>query len=167
MSANVITQVERVFVSNVPAAPVANASVVLFATHPCTLGTGGASYVSTFASPSGGQVVVAPDAIETVNVVYVLHDHASAADGLRAYQTLDEGKTWTETDMKDASNAATIGAAAPIQVPTLSAGQEWGEIFHIGRYRGIAIVHTAGATGPTASTGWALAISAQYSPQGN
>jgi hypothetical protein len=162
---SVITRVERAFVSNVPSAPLANASVVLFATHPCTLG--GASYVSRFATPSGGAIAVAPEAMETVRIIYALHNHASAANGLCAYQTLDGGATWIETDIKDGSNAATIGAAAPVQIPALSSGQEWSEIFHIGAYKGIAIVHTAGTTGPTAVTGWAIAISVQYSPQEN
>ena len=165
---NVVTRVQRAFVSNVPAAPAANASVVLFATHPCNLGTGGASYQSQFAQRGGTQsIAIDPDAMETVNLIYVLHDHASATNGLRAYQTLDGGVTWKETDLKDPNNAATIGAAAPIQVPALSAGQEWAEIFHIGRYRGFALVHTAGDTGPTAGTGWAPAVSVQYAEQGN
>jgi hypothetical protein len=164
---NIVTTVQRVFAANVPAAPAANASVVLFATHPCALGTGGAAYVTQFADSGGGVVAVDADAIEAVHLIYALHDHASAANGLRAYQTLDGGATWIETDMKGPDNVGTIGATVPIQVPTLTAGHEWSETFHIGAYRGFALVHTAGATGPTANTGWALAISAQYSPQGN
>jgi hypothetical protein len=164
---NFILQVDRAFVGNVPTAPALNATTVLFATHPCTLGTGGASVLSTFTKASTGEaVVVTPDAIEELEVVFGLHDHASAANGVRAYYTNDGGATWHETDIKDPKNAATIGSAAAIQVPTLSAGQEWAEIFRIGRYRGFAITYTAGATGPTAGTGWDVTIGVKYAPQG-
>lgn len=164
---NFILQVDRAFVGNVPTAPAANATTVLFATHPCTLGTGGASVSSTFTKASTGEaVVVTPDAIEEVEVVFGLHDHASAANGLRAYYTNDGGSNWRETDMKDPNDAATIGAAAARQVPTLSAGQEWAEIFRIGRYRGFALTYTAGATPPTAGTGWDVSIGMKYAPQG-
>jgi hypothetical protein len=63
--------------SAAPAAPAAGASVVLFATHPCNLGTGGASYQSKFANRNGQAILIEPDAIETVNLIYVLHDKAS------------------------------------------------------------------------------------------
>ena len=165
---NIVTAVDRAFVSNVPAAPAGNATTVLFATHPCTLSTGGASVVSTFQKATTGEaVVVSPDAIEEVEIVYGLHDHASAANGLRAYYTNDGGANWHETDIKNPKNAATIGSAAQIQVPALSAGQEWAEIFRIGRYRGIAITHTAGATGPTAGTGWDVTVGIKYASQGD
>ena len=164
---NFILQVDRAFVGNVPAAPVANATAVLFATHPCTLGTGGASVVSTFVkATTGADIVMSPDAIEELEVVFGLHNHASAANGLRAYYTNDGGANWHETDIKDPNDVATIGAAAPRQVPTLSAGQEWAEIFRIGRYRGFALTYTAGATPPTAGTGWDVSIGMKYAPQG-
>ena len=162
-----VIQVERAFVSNVPSAPAGGATTVLFATHPCNLGAGGVAVTSAFLRASTGQAVsVSPDAIEEVEVVFGLHDHASAANGVRAYYTNDGGITWHETDIKDPKNAPTIGAANPIQVPALSAGQEWAEIFRIGRYRGLAITYTAGATGPTAGTGWDVTIGAKYAPQG-
>ena len=164
---NYILQVDRAFVGNVPVAPTTSTTVVLFATHPCTLGTGGASVVSTFVKATTGQdIVMSPDAIEEVELVFGLHDHASAANGLRAYYTNDGGANWHETDIKDPKNAATIGSAAQIQVPALSAGQEWAEIFRIGRYRGFAITYTAGATPPTSGTGWDVTIGAKYAPQG-
>jgi hypothetical protein len=164
---NFILQVDRAFVGNVPAAPAANATVVLFATHPCTLGTGGASVVSTFIKATTGEaIVLSPDAIEELEAVFGLHDKASVANGVRAYYTNDGGANWRETDIKDPDDAATIGSAAPIQVPVLSAGQEWAEIFRIGRYRGFAITYTAGSTGPTAVTGWDVAIGVKYASQG-
>jgi hypothetical protein len=165
---NVVVQVDRAFVSNPPAAPSAGTTTVIFATHPCTLGTGGVSVVSLFTRASGLQsVLIDPDAIEEIDVTFGLHDHASAANGLRAYYTKDGGTTWTETDMKDPNNAATIGATAPVQVPTLAAGAEAAEIFRIGRYRGFALTYTAGTPGPTANTGWDVNVSVQYAPQEN
>ena len=121
------------------------------------------SVQSKFARGDGNQeVLIAPDAIEDVTVVYGKNDQASAANGVRAYYTNDGGATWVETDIKGPDNAPTIGAGAPIQVPVLAAGQEWAEIFHVGRYRGVAIEHTAGAVPPNA---WDVTVSAQYSEQ--
>ena len=165
---NVVVQVKRAFVSNPPAAPSAGATVVLFATHPCTLGTGGVSYTSLFSRASGLQsVLIDPDAMEEIDVIFGLHDHASAANGLRAYYTNDGGVTWVETDLKDPNNAATIGAAAPVQVPTLAAGAEAAETFRIGRYKGFAITYTAGTPAPTSGTGWDVTVSVNYAPQEN
>jgi hypothetical protein len=163
---NVVLNVERAFVSNVPAAPANDATTVLFATHPCTLSTGGASVRSTFVRGGGEACQIAADSMEEVDLTFGLHNHASAANGLRAYYTNDGGTTWTETDMKGNDNTASIGAAAPIQVPTLAPGAEWSEKFVIGRYRGFAVTYTAGATGPTAGTGWDVTVAVKYAPQG-
>ena len=54
---NLIIQVERAFVSNLPAAPGAGTTAVLFSTHRCTLGTGGAAVKSTFVRGGGTQIV--------------------------------------------------------------------------------------------------------------
>jgi hypothetical protein len=167
---NTIIQCTRAFVANVPAAPGNNATVVLFSTHPRKPGGSGTAVQSTFATGKGtAAVVINPDAIEELDLTYHLHDHASAANGLRAYETTDGGTTWTETDMKGyvagVANQPSIGAGAPIQVPALSAGQEWAETFHIGRYRGFALEHTAGATGPTPGTGWSVSVAVKYAPQ--
>ena len=163
---NVVVQVQRAFVSNPPAAPSAGNTVVVFATHPCTLGTGGASVLSLFTRASGLQsVLIDPAAMEEIDVVWGLHNHASAANGLHAYYTNDGGVTWVETDLKDPNDLPTIGAAAPVQVPTLAAGAEWAEVFRIGRYKGFALTYTAGATGPTAVTGWDVTVSVNYAPQ--
>ena len=165
---NIVITTERAFVSSVPSAPANNATAVLFNTHSRKPGGSGTAVPpSTFTRGNGTEVVaIAPDAIKTVRLTYHLHDRASAANGIRVYQTADGGATWQETDMKDTLNAATIGAAAPVQVPVLSAGQEWSEKFEIDGYKGIAIEHIAGATGPTAQTGWLLTIAVFYVPQG-
>jgi hypothetical protein len=171
MSSNVIMQCNRAFVSNLPAAPTTGATCVLFATHPRKPGGSGTAVQSTFSSGKGSlsPVIINPDAMEELDLTFHLHDHASAANGLRAYVTTDGGVTWNETDMKGyvsgVKDQPSIGAAATIQVPTLSAGQEWAETFVIGRYRGFALEYTAGATPPTAVTGWSLSAAVKYAPQ--
>ena len=163
---NVALQVKRAFVANLPDSPGTGATTVLFATHPRKPGGSGTAVTSTFVRQDGTQTMtIAPDAIEKVEVVYALHDHASAANGLRVYQTNDGGTTWIETDMKGPDDLPSCGSVAPIQVPALSAGQEWAEEFTVGRYRGIAIEHTAGATPPTAVTGWQVSVSVRYTEQ--
>jgi hypothetical protein len=171
-SNNVIIQCNRAFVSNTPAAPGAGTTCVLIATHPRKPGGAGTAVTSTFASGSGTDpVVINPDAIEEVDVTFHLNDNASAANGLRSYITVDGGATWIETDLKGyvagVANQPSIGAAAPIQVPLLAAGQEWAETFRMGRYRGFALELTAGATGPTPVTGWAVSVAVKYAPQEN
>jgi hypothetical protein len=167
---NLIIECDRAFVANVPAAPGNNATCVLFATHPRKPGGSGSAVVSTFESGTGTEPIdVNPDAIEEVEVTFHAHDKASAANGLRAYVTVDGGTTWNETDMKGyvagAANQPSIGAAAPIQIPALSAGQEWVETFDAGRYRGFAIEYTAGATGPTPVTGWSVSVTVNHASQ--
>ena len=170
MASNVILQCTRAFVANPPAAPSSGATCVLFSTHPRKPGGSGTAVVSTFATGKGTQpVVINPDAIEELDLTFHLHDHASAANGLRAVETTDGGVTWVETDMKGyvagVANQPSIGSAAPIQVPTLSAGQEWAETFVIGRYRGFALEYVAGSTPPTPGTGWGLSMAVKYAPQ--
>jgi len=171
-SPTVAQRTNRVFVSNLIGTPPGNAATtVLFCTHPrAPGGVGAAVGPSTFMRANGTEAVqVSPDAILKLKLVYHLHNQASAANGLRAYQTVDGGATWEETDMKGyvsgVANQPSIGAAAPIQVPALSAGQEWEEEFVIDMYRGFALEHTAGATGPTAGTGWKVSIEAELAPQ--
>jgi hypothetical protein len=170
MDSTNIRLTDRAFVSNPPAAPGNGATVVLFATHPRKPGGSGTAVTSTFATGDGNEEIkIKPDAIEELELTYHLHDQASAANGLRAYATNDGGVTWTETDMKGdiagVPNQPSIGAAAPIQVPALSSGQEWSETFDVGRYRGFALEHTAGATGPTAGTGWSVSIAVKHAHQ--
>ena len=161
-----IQSAEQAYVSNLPAVPTAGQTVVLFATHPRPAGGSGAAVTSAFARANGLQpIVIATEAIAGINVTFHLHDHASAANGLRAYETIDGGTTWTETDMKGyvagVANQPSIGSGAPIQVPALSAGQEWAEDFVIGRYRGFALEYTAGGTPPTA---WSLTVAVKHAP---
>lgn len=164
---SVVRASDRAFVSNPSAAPGNDETVVLFATHPRKPGGSGAAVMSSYTRGHGTDPVnICPDAIEHVRVTWVKHDKASAANGLRAYQTDDGGATWHETDMKNAANVASIGAAAPIQIPVLSAGQVWAEDFDVGRYRGFAIEETAGATGPTPVTGWKYIVAVEYCAQG-
>lgn len=166
MDPNLVRQSKRAFVSNLPAAPGNGATVVLFTSYPRAAGGSGAvAPASTFVRGDGNQEVkIDPDAIETVTVTWHKHDKASAANGLRAYK-LDSEKAWVESDMKDELNVAGIGSAAPVQVPALSAGQEWREIFHVEADRSFCLEYTAGATGPTADTGWDLTIAVIYSEQ--
>jgi len=165
-----ITKSNRVFVSNVPAAPAAGATVVLFASHPRQPGGSGTAVTSTFTTGSGTESVkVNPDSIQKVEIVWTKNDQASAANGVRAYITDDGGETWNETDLKGyvngVANQPSIGAAAPIQVPALSAGQEWSETFEVDQYKGFAVEYTAGATGPTADTGWLVSVAVECAPQ--
>lgn len=171
-SPTVAQRTNRVFVSNLIGTPPGNAATtVLFCTHPrAPGGVGAAVGPSTFVRASGTETVqVAPDAITKLKLVYHLHDQASAANGLRAYQTSDGGVTWEETDMKGyvggVANQPSIGAAAPIQVPLLAAGQEWAEEFDISRYRGFALEETAGAVGPTPGTGWKVSMEIELTSQ--
>ena len=165
---NVITNAQRAFLGNPSAVPTVNGQVVvLFATHPRKPGGAGSAVTSTFVRADGTQAVtVVPDAIEKVELSFFAHNQASAANGLRAYETLDGGTTWNETDMKGyvngVANQPTIGSAAPIQVPVLSAGQEWTEDFTIGRYRGFAVEYVTGATPPTT---WSYDVAILYCEQ--
>lgn len=170
MDSTNIRLTDRAFVSNPPAAPGNNATCVLFSTHPRKPGGLGTAVTSTFSTGDGNEVIrILPDAIEEVELTYHLHDQASAANGLRAYVTNDGGVTWLETDLKGdvagVPNQPSIGAAAPIQVPALAAGQEWSETFMIGKYKGFALEHTAGAVGPTAVTGWSVSIAIKHACQ--
>lgn len=130
-----------------PAAPGNGATIVLFCTHPRVPG-GGAG------SPVGPTLGRATPFLDSVTCLWHKNDQASAANGVRIYMTDDAGVTWHESDRKDDSDAATIGAAAPRQVPVLTPPQEWRETFLVSDVRGFAIEYTAGATGPTPVTGW-------------
>ena len=150
---------QTAFVSNPAVTPGAGETVVLFSTHPRMPGGSGSPVTSTFATVDGANVVIEHGTIRDMVAVFGLHDHASAANGLRAYYTNDGGTTWHETDVKGIDDAATIGSGHPIQVPALSSGQEWAEVFHVGRYRGFALEYTAGSTPPTA---WDVTVSVVY-----
>ena len=166
---SVVGNARRVFVANPTAAPTqAGQVVVLFATHPRKPGGSGTAVASTYVRSDGTSAVsLATDAIKLMHLTIHQNDQASAANGLRAYQTTDAGRTWVETDMKGyniagTANQPSIGAAAPIQVPALSTGQEWAEDFDISRYRGFALELTAGATPPTS---WSYTVAIEHAQQ--
>ena len=125
-----------------PAAPGNGATIILATTHP-KVPTGGTATIQ----PSS--VLVSTDNyLNALEFVWLRNDQASAANGVRVY-ALDDTGTFREVDVKNYLNAATIGSAAPFQVPILSAGQEYHLLIDVSRYRGVAVEYTAGATGPT------------------
>jgi len=132
-----------------PTAPGNNATIVLFATHDRKAGGSG----DVFTGMKGAEGI-APEEISAVEFTWHKNDQASAANGIRCYATDDGGTTWHETDLKDDANVATIGSAAPVQVRALAAGEEWRETFVVSHLKGFCFEYTAGATGPTATTGW-------------
>lgn len=119
--------------------PANSATIVLFTTHPRV--------------PAGGTDPVQPTLksidrqVDLITVTWLLHNKASAANGLRIYAR-DNNGTWQETDIKSETNVATIGAAAPVQIPALSAGQEWRETIVVSHLNGFAVEYTAGADNP-------------------
>jgi hypothetical protein len=164
---NLITQSNWVFLSSMPSAPGNGATVILFSTYRKQAGGSGAYLQpSTFVRACSQEALtVAPGAIEQVRVAFHKHDKASAANGLRAY-VLDPQGSWVETDLKDpTSGSATIGANATVQVPALTAPQEFVKTFSLAGYIGFALEYTAGAAGPTADTGWDLTVAAKLAQQ--
>jgi hypothetical protein len=119
-----------------PAAPALNETIVLFTTHP-KAPTGGTNKVLP-------PPCIPPSRLSAVEIVWQRNNQASAANGIRVY-TLDDTDTWRETDIKDNSNNATVGAGAPQAVPALVAPAEWRTLIDAARYRGIAVEYTAGA----------------------
>lgn len=136
-----------------PAAPGNAATIILFCTHP-KVPSGGTAAVRPSLEQRGGIGKFDVREMECVDILWHKNDQASAANGVRVYVTDDGGVTWFESDRKSDTNAATIGAAAPVQVPVLASPQEWRETFVVADCQGVAIEYTAGATGPTAVTGW-------------
>jgi len=126
--------------------------------------------VSTAPKPAGGSGQAVPPTLSqglekgravSVTLGYLRNDQASAANGVRVWASDNGGVDWFEVDLKSDTNAATCGSAAPIQVPVLAAGAEWRETFIVKHLKDFAIEHTAGATGPTAVTGWRGVISVE------
>lgn len=136
-----------------PAAPGNNATILLFNSHPKIV-SGGTAVTRPSLQRLAGIGSFDTRELEALEVAWHRNDQASAANGVRAYTTDDGGVTWFETDLKSDTNAATIGSGAAIQVPILAVGAEWRETFIISHLQGFAIEYTAGATGPTAVTGW-------------
>lgn len=139
---------ERRFYAPWPAAPGNNATIILFATHPRQPG-GSGDIVAPKDAPAPGQV-------DAITITWLRNDQASAANGVRVYG-YDNTDTWREVDLKNSLNIATIGSAAPVQVPILAAGQEYRVTLVVSHLRGVAVEYTAGGTGPTAWNG-AIAV---------
>lgn len=119
-----------------PAAPGAAATIILFATKECAVGS--ARY-----TPKGGSL--GAQGLTGVEFTWVKNDQASAANGVRLY-TFDKDGVVVEVDLKDDSNAATVGsgAATPIQIPVLAAGQEAHVFLEVSRYpRGVVVTYTS------------------------
>lgn len=132
-----------------PARPGANTTIVLFATHDRLAGGAGAN----FPGMSGIGTQLPTHEIDAIEVVFLRHDQASAANGLRLYARDDEGN-FREVDLKGDDGVATIGAGAPKQVPLLAAGAEARYLIDVGRYsNGWALEYTSGAIALGAS-GW-------------
>lgn len=130
------------------AAPGNTATIVLFTTHQKVAG----NTALVGLGPSVPSLV--PAQLVALEFVWILNDQASAVNGVRVW-VLSDSNVWRETDVKDyTTGAATIGAAAPKQVPVLAAGQEYSLLIDVARYRGVSVEYTAGATGSTPTTGW-------------
>jgi hypothetical protein len=128
-----------------PAAPGNGATIVMACCKVPKLATGAGA---TVPSTEPVRNLDAND-VNAIEIVWLRNDQASAANGVRLY-AVDDAGTYREVDLKSDTNAATIGSAAPVQVPVLSTGQEWREFLDVSRYiNGWAVEYTAGATGPT------------------
>jgi len=90
--------------------------------------------------------------LSMLEVTWHLLDQASATNGFKAY-TSNNGSTWTQTDLKDDSGTATM----PVTVAALSSTQIQYR-FPVSGFKDFKLEWTAGATGPTASTGWQLTV---------
>lgn len=135
-----------------PAAPALNATIILFATRKCTIGT--AEY-----TPREGALRSA-GGLSMVEFTWIKNNQASAANGVRLY-TFDASDAVREVDLKDENDDASIGSGAvtPVQVPILASGEEWHLALEVSRYsRGVAVTYTAG----TAPTEWDLMVNAYF-----
>lgn len=125
-----------------PTVPANNGTIVLFATHDRLAGGSGDLFPGMF---GGGVRGLHWQKIDACEIVFARHNKASAANGIRAYQMDDVG-SWRETDIKDDTQTATLGA---IQVAALSSGAEARYLIDVARYtRGWALEYTAGADNP-------------------
>lgn len=123
-----------------PAVPANNGTIVLFATHDRLAGGSG----TLFRGMSGVRGLHFSK-IDGFEIVFLRHNKASAANGIRLY-AYDDGGAWRETDLKDDLGVATLGA---VQVGALSSGAEFRLLLDVARYRkGWACEYTAGADNP-------------------
>lgn len=147
------------YILPLPAIPANSATTVLFTTRP-KIPSGGAVAYPALQGFEGLN-----HRIDAVTVVFLGHNKASAANGLRVYGWDTAGDvdpitnaqgTFRETDLKDDNGVPSCGSAAPIQVPILSAGQEFRRTFVVGHLSGVAIEYTAGADNPETWAGYVV-----------
>lgn len=116
-----------------PSAPGNAATVVLF------------SSVSAF-----GPKMMRMLGLDMVELVLLALDQASAANGLKAYGSDDGGTTWYQMSFPSSAGTATM----PVTLAALAAGSNHQQMFEVAGLNDFKLEFTAGATGPTAGTGW-------------
>lgn len=120
-----------------PSAPGNNASVDLF------------NSVTAF---GGGMMRML--GLDMVEISFHLLDQASATNGLKLSTSTDKGVTWTQSTVPDDAGTATM----PLTVSSLAANAQRSYRFVVSGYPDVKITYTAGATGPTATTGWGVSV---------
>jgi len=140
-----------------PAAPGNAATIVMLSTHPklagSLVGTAAGAKRVMFAM-DGTELAIPANSLNAVELLWTENNQASNANGIRLYTLLKDGVTWREVDCKDDNGVASIGTAAPQAVAVLATPAERRLLIDVARYNGVAIEYTAGATGPTETTGW-------------
>lgn len=117
-----------------PAAPGNNATAVIF---------NSATQLGSGKNLRSLQVVM-------VELTWFLLDQASAANGLKFYASIDAGTNWRQCSLPDDTGTATM----PVSVAALAASTNHTFRFVTTQFNDVKIEWTAGATGPTATTGW-------------
>jgi hypothetical protein len=129
----------------------------MVSTHPklvgSLLGTAAGAKRYMFAM-DGTELGIPANSLQAVELIWLENNQASNANGIRVYTLLKDGTTWREVDVKDDNGVPQIGSAAPQNVPVIATPAERRILIDVARYNGVAIEYTAGATGPTETTGW-------------
>lgn len=140
-----------------PAAPGNAATIVMVSTHPKLAtnlsGTAAGARRVMFAM-DGTELGIPSNSLQAVEILWTENNQASNPNGIRLYTLLKDGVTWREVDCKDDFGTPQIGSGAPQSVPVLATPAERRILIDVARYNGVAIEYTAGATGPTETTGW-------------
>lgn len=140
-----------------PAAPGNNGTILFLATHPKLAGNLSGTALGAnrlMKATDGTELGIPANSLQAVELVWLENNQASAANAIRVYTLLKDGVTWREVDVKDDNGTPQIGSAAPQSVPVLATPAERRILIDVARYNGVAIEYTAGATGPTETTGW-------------